>query len=130
GASGLERRGLRISRTDCFETFEVPSPPVNPVPAQTMTLKAGCNAIDAGAVLPNVNQDAFAGGGPDLGAYEYGQAPPVYGPRVAPTARLLASPSSLTAGQTATLSWTTTDATQVTIDPLPGDRTPSGTQAI
>jgi hypothetical protein len=37
-------------------------------------------AVDAGVVLPNVN-DGFSGKAPDLGAYEAGSSPPVYGPR-------------------------------------------------
>jgi hypothetical protein len=54
-----------------------------------MTLKAGCNAVDAGAVLPNIN-DGFAGPAPDLGAYELGQPLPVYGPRGAAPPQLSA----------------------------------------
>jgi hypothetical protein len=45
-----------------------------------MTLKSGCNAVDAGTILPNINDD-FVGAAPDLGAYEYGQPLPIYGPR-------------------------------------------------
>ncbi len=37
-------------------------------------------AVDAGCVLPNVN-DGFSGKAPDLGALEVGQAVPIYGPR-------------------------------------------------
>jgi hypothetical protein len=37
-------------------------------------------AVDAGEVLPNVNDD-FAGDAPDLGALESGRPSPVYGPR-------------------------------------------------
>jgi len=36
--------------------------------------------VDAGKRIPNVN-DGFAGRAPDLGAYEVGQPPVVYGPR-------------------------------------------------
>jgi len=36
-------------------------------------------AIDAGTELPNVT-DGFGGRAPDLGALEYGQPPPRYGP--------------------------------------------------
>ena len=43
-------------------------------------LKAGSKAVDAGKVIPNVN-DGFAGRAPDLGAHEAGQPLPVYGPR-------------------------------------------------
>ena len=37
-------------------------------------------AVDAGCVLPNVN-DSFTGKAPDLGAYEIGLPLPIYGPR-------------------------------------------------
>jgi hypothetical protein len=45
-----------------------------------MTLSPGCGAVDAGAILPNIN-DGFIGSAPDLGAYELGQPLPTYGPR-------------------------------------------------
>ena len=38
--------------------------------------------VDKALRLPNINDD-FRGAGPDLGAYEAGQAMPVYGPRPA-----------------------------------------------
>jgi hypothetical protein len=44
------------------------------------SLKRGSAAIDRGVVLPNVT-DGFAGAAPDLGALEFGQAAPHYGPR-------------------------------------------------
>ena len=37
-------------------------------------------AVDAGCVIPNVNDD-FDGKAPDLGALEVGQEMPIYGPR-------------------------------------------------
>ena len=43
-------------------------------------LKPGTAAVDAGCILPNVN-DSFTGRAPDLGALEVDQSPPVYGPR-------------------------------------------------
>jgi hypothetical protein len=79
-ASRLETHGRQVNKSTCFETFAVPGPPPTPIPPQYMTLKAGCNAIDAGAILPNVN-NGFLGAAPDLGAYEYGQPLPHYGPR-------------------------------------------------
>ena len=45
-----------------------------------MTLKAGCGAVDAGAILPNIN-DGLIGTAPDLGAFELGQPLPWFGPR-------------------------------------------------
>jgi hypothetical protein len=44
------------------------------------TLTSGSAAIDAGVALPGVNDNAI-GNAPDLGAYEYGAAVTVYGPR-------------------------------------------------
>ena len=43
-------------------------------------LKPNAAAVDAGCILPNVNDD-FTGRAPDLGALEVGQPVPVYGPR-------------------------------------------------
>jgi hypothetical protein len=43
-------------------------------------LKAGSKAVDAGQVLPTIN-DGFTGRAPDLGALEVGQPAPRYGPR-------------------------------------------------
>jgi hypothetical protein len=37
-------------------------------------------AVDAGMLLPTVN-DGYAGKAPNLGAYEFGQPLPKYGPR-------------------------------------------------
>jgi len=45
-----------------------------------LRLSANCEAVDAGVVLPNVN-DGHQGSAPDLGAYELGRPLPHYGPR-------------------------------------------------
>jgi hypothetical protein len=92
-ASGLESHGMRINRATCLATFNVPGPPLSHIPAQHMTLKSGCAAIDAGVILPNIN-DGFVGAAPDLGAYERGQALLPYGPRSGPSAPP-ASPTGL-----------------------------------
>jgi hypothetical protein len=44
------------------------------------TLKPGSAAVDAGVILPGINDD-FTGRAPDLGAYEIGRPIPHYGPR-------------------------------------------------
>ena len=44
-------------------------------------MKPDAAAIDQGVVLPNVNDD-YNGKAPDLGAIEFGDEAPVYGPRV------------------------------------------------
>lgn len=85
-ATGQEAHGRAITRDTCFTSFNVPGPAPTPVPAQLMTLKAGCEAVDTGQVLPNINDginDGFLGAAPDLGAYELGAALPQYGPRTA-----------------------------------------------
>jgi MYXO-CTERM domain-containing protein len=64
-----------------------PAFPSNPYPAKPMVdlqLAAGSAAVDKGVVLTAIN-DGFAGAAPDLGAYEVGAAPPVYGPRTSGT---------------------------------------------
>ncbi len=43
-------------------------------------LKPDAAAVDTGCILPNVN-DNYTGKAPDLGALEFGQPIPVYGPR-------------------------------------------------
>jgi hypothetical protein len=83
--SGLERNAVRVSKDLCFEDFQVPGPSPTPVPPHSMTLQAGCAAVDAGAVLPNIN-NGFTGSAPDIGAHERGLAPAVYGPRPVKTA--------------------------------------------
>ena len=70
----------------------MPGPAPVPIPPQDMTLKAGCNVVDAGAILPNIN-DGFIGTAPDLGAYELGQPLPTYGPR---QSIVLSAPTNLT----------------------------------
>ena len=79
-ATGLEQNGIKIDKNKCFNTFNIPGSSPTPVPPQFMTLRPGCNAIDAGVFLPNIN-DNFAGNAPDLGAYEYDNPLPQYGPR-------------------------------------------------
>jgi len=80
-ASGLETNGQSVDKDLCFATFNVSGPSPASVPPQFMTLKAGCNAINAGAALPNINDRYVVDGAPDLGAYEVGQPLPTYGPR-------------------------------------------------
>jgi len=103
-ATGLEPHGIHIDKDSCFETFDVPNAPPAPMPIQFMTLNPGCDAVDAGVVLANVN-DGFSGTAPDLGAYEVGDPLPHYGPRPvdeSPPLTLSASP----ADQAIHLTWT------------------------
>lgn len=79
-ATGLQSHGLKVDRNSCFTRFDVPSSPPAPMPSQYMALKAGCNAIDAGRILDNINE-TYTGTAPDLGPYEWGKPLPLYGPR-------------------------------------------------
>ena len=45
-----------------------------------LSLQADSAAVDKGVVLANVN-DNYTGSAPDLGAYEFGEPLPHYGPR-------------------------------------------------
>lgn len=54
--------------------------PIWQVDGIDFNLKQGSKAIDAGKVIPNVNEN-YTGNAPDLGALEKGQSAPVYGPR-------------------------------------------------
>lgn len=79
-ATGLEPHGIRVNKDTCFASFNLPSAPPASMPFQYMTLNNGCNAVDGGILLPNIN-DQFSGSGPDLGPYELGASLPRYGPR-------------------------------------------------
>ncbi|MDA1313693.1 MAG: hypothetical protein O2968_10195 [Acidobacteria bacterium] len=82
-ATGQEQHGLELD----FDIFEQMSPP-DPAKrhavyyAQDLNfrLKPGSKAVDAGVVIPTVNED-FSGDAPDLGALEVGKPEPHYGPR-------------------------------------------------
>jgi hypothetical protein len=59
-------------------------------------LKPGSAAVDAGIILPTIN-DHFTGKAPDLGAYELDRPLPHYGPRSWPlTAPDSSAPRSIT----------------------------------
>ncbi len=49
--------------------------------SRDLRLGAGTPQINAGAPMPNLNDPFVAGGQPDMGAFEYGQLLPPYGPR-------------------------------------------------
>ncbi len=79
-ATGLEANGMEIDRSTCLKHFDIPLPPPATMPLQYFSLKAGCEAIDAGIQLNNINE-TFSGNAPDLGPYEWGEELPQYGPR-------------------------------------------------
>jgi len=69
---------------DPAKIFESRMPPLHDWqvegPRPLMTLREGCDAIDAGTAVPTVT-DGYVGKAPDLGAHEFGKPAPHYGPR-------------------------------------------------
>ncbi len=80
-AMTTERHAVSVELATVFATsVSYPAAPVPALAAPDLRVRPGGSAIDVGIPLPNVN-DGFAGGAPDLGAYEAGSALPAYGPR-------------------------------------------------
>jgi len=79
GSVGIERHGIRVRKENIFSKWSIPVEPAR-VDPQHLSLKAGSEAVDAGAIVPNIADD-FMGKAPDLGAYEFGGEMPHYGPR-------------------------------------------------
>ena len=81
-ATGQEKHGIEVD-FDIFEKMSPPDPADRHAVYHAMDLnfrlKAGSQAVDAGVVIPTVN-DGYAGGAPDLGAIEVGKPAPKYGP--------------------------------------------------
>jgi hypothetical protein len=78
--TGLEPNGIEVDKNTIFKSFSIPDPPPTAMPKQYLALEPGCNAQDAGVILPNIN-DNYTSLAPDLGAYEIGKPLPQYGPR-------------------------------------------------
>ncbi len=86
-ASGVETHGISIVDYSIFVNAKEPehhassnkTPLLHPKDYD-LRLKPGSKPVDAGAVIPGVN-DGFTGKAPDLGAYEVGKPLPHYGPR-------------------------------------------------
>lgn len=82
-ATGQEVHGVEVD----YDIFEKVTPPNHANPYQVyhaadldFRLKPGSKAVDAGVVIPTINDD-FVGKAPDLGALESGAPPLRYGPR-------------------------------------------------
>ena len=82
-ATGQEAHGIEVD----YDIFESLAPPdmkrrhhVYHSMDLSFRLRPGSKAVDAGTVLPTVNDD-FKGEAPDLGALEAGAEEPHYGPR-------------------------------------------------
>lgn len=82
-ATGQEEHGIEID-FDVFEDLEPPDPSwrhnVYHGRELNFALKPGSAAVDAGVVIPTVNED-YEGKAPDLGALEVGKPAPKYGPK-------------------------------------------------
>ena len=82
-ATGQEQHGLELD-FDIFEQMIPPDPTkrhaVYHAKDLNFRLKPGGKAVDAGVLIPTVN-DHFTGNAPDLGALESGRPQPHYGPR-------------------------------------------------
>lgn len=75
--TGLETHGITLDYS-AFESASQPSGRDTPLPQLNLQLKPGSVAIDHGVIIPNIT-DNFTGSAPDLGAYEIGSQPPLYG---------------------------------------------------
>lgn len=82
-ATGREQHSIEVD-FDIFEKLVPPDPAQKFAVYHAMDLnfklKPGSKAVDAGALIPTVNED-HAGRAPDLGALEVGKPMPHYGPR-------------------------------------------------
>ena len=78
--TGFEAHGVLVDY-DCFVNASAPGEG-NTYGADfgDLRLHESCRAVDAGMVLSTIDDD-FTGDAPDMGAYERGVNPPVYGPR-------------------------------------------------
>ncbi|MBL8231558.1 MAG: hypothetical protein JNL98_23885 [Bryobacterales bacterium] len=75
----VEPHGMRIDMS-VFENVTFPLPPVPEREPADLRPRLGSKVVDAALAIPNIN-DGYLNEGPDIGAYEAGQAVPVYGPR-------------------------------------------------
>ena len=81
--SGVERHAALVDPATAFASGVPPPQDYSrqfPIGINDLRLGASSTAIDAGVTLPNMN-DGYRGKAPDLGAYEYGEEYPWYGPR-------------------------------------------------
>jgi hypothetical protein len=79
-ATGHERHGVLVDYAAFVRAEEPKEGETYELGQWDLQLRPGSQAVDAGVLLPNVN-DHFTGSAPDLGAHEIGQPLPHYGPR-------------------------------------------------
>ncbi|MGH9892015.1 MAG: hypothetical protein ACREA0_08545, partial [bacterium] len=91
-ANTSEKHGVQVDLNVFASPVVFPNPGLDQWPVADLRLKAQSAAVDAGVILPNINE-GYAGKAPDLGAHEVGQELPIYGPR--PDARMKSAKSGL-----------------------------------
>ncbi|MGF1666673.1 MAG: hypothetical protein ACFCVC_10430 [Acidimicrobiia bacterium] len=80
--AGVEDNGVEVGFSDLVAAPLPADWDVEVDPdASDPRLRSGSAAVDAGAVLPNLNDATTINGAPDAGAFELGAARPVYGTR-------------------------------------------------
>lgn len=79
-AIGIGSNLFRVDRSTLFTVDDLLAYSTEGFSLRRLTLGAGSDAIDKGAIVPNLNDD-FEGHAPDLGAYEHGRTPWHVGPR-------------------------------------------------
>ena len=75
---GVEAQFGQLLNAALPSAWDVDVPPGS----RDLRLKAGVPEIDGGAILSNLNDPFVSDGHPDLGAFEFGQPLPEYGPRL------------------------------------------------
>jgi uncharacterized repeat protein (TIGR01451 family) len=80
---GVEDHGLPATFADLINPT-LPSNWYTPAEpgSRDLRLVTAAKEIDSGAMLPNINDPFVMDGKPDMGAFEHGQPPPHYGPRL------------------------------------------------
>lgn len=80
-AKTTEKNAVQVGLDVFASSIAFPAAAMTQFTPPDLRLRAGGKAIDMGQVLPGIN-DGYTGTRPDAGAYEYGAALPVYGPRI------------------------------------------------
>jgi chitodextrinase len=79
-ANTTEKNAVQAALDAFAATIALPSAAMTAYPVPDLRPRAASVLENAGTPIANVN-DGFTGSAPDIGAYEVGQALPVYGPR-------------------------------------------------
>ncbi len=79
GAAHIETHAVKVDLS-VFDNVAFPNPPLPERSPPDLRPRLESAVVDAALRLPNINED-FRGAGPDIGAYEAGDALPHYGPR-------------------------------------------------